>query len=112
MASYSMKRFTNPTQLGTSASTIYTAGTGVTATVKELLISNVSGGTQSLSVHFVPTGGIASSANLMIPALAISPSSLLTIDLNQVLNAGDTIQAFSSATSSINLMVSGFEAVA
>jgi hypothetical protein len=48
----------------------------------------------------------------MIPALAISPSSLLTIDLNQVLNAGDTIQAFSSATSSINLMVSGFEAVA
>lgn len=105
-----MKRFVNPTQLGTSASTLYTAGTGVKATVKEIMISNVSGGTQSLSLHFVPSGGIASSANLMIPALAISPTSLLTIDLNQVLNAGDTIQAFATATTSINVMISGFEA--
>lgn len=110
MASYTMKRFVNPTQLGTSASTLYTVGTGVRATVKEIMISNVSGGTQSLSLHLVPSGGIASSANLMIPALAISPTSLLTIDLNQVLNAGDTIQAFATATTSINVMISGFEA--
>lgn len=110
MASYSMKRFTNPTQLGTSASTIYTAGTGVTATVKEILVANVSGAAQSISLHFVPSGGIASSSNLMVPALSVSSTSLITIDLNQVLNAGDTIQAFASATTSINVMVSGFEA--
>ena len=112
MASYTMKRFTPPTQLGTSASTLYTTGAGVTATVKEVLVSNVSGSAQSLSLHFVPSGGIASNTNLMIPALSVSATSLLTIDLNQVLNPGDTIQAFCSATTSMNVMVSGFEAVA
>lgn len=105
-----MKRLANPTQLGTSASTIYTAGVGVKALLKELVVSNISASAASFSMHVVPSGGTASSSNLMVPALSISPNSFLTIDFNEVLNAGDTLQAFASAATTINVMASGFEA--
>jgi hypothetical protein len=110
MASYSLKKMTSPTQLTTSAATVYTVGAGVTATVKEILVANVSGSTSSVSIHFVNSGGIASSSNLMFPAVAMSANSSIAFDLNQVLDAGSTIQAFAGNASAINIMIAGFEA--
>ena len=101
---------TSPTQLTTSAATVYTVGSGVTATVKEILVANVSGSTSSVSIHFVNSGGIASSSNLLFPAVAISANSSIAFDLNQVLDAGSTIQAFAGNASAINIMIAGFEA--
>jgi hypothetical protein len=110
MASYISKKMTSPTQLGTSASTVYTVGAGVTATVKEILVANVSGSSSSVSIHFVNSGGIASSSNLLFPAVGISANSSIAFDVNQVLDAGSTIQAFAGNASAINIMISGFEA--
>lgn len=101
---------TSPTQLTTSPATVYTVGSGVTATVKEILVANVSGSTSSVSIHFVNSGGIASSSNLLFPAVAISANSSIAFDLNQVLDAGSTIQAFAGNASAINIMIAGFEA--
>jgi hypothetical protein len=113
MASYTIKRLTNPTQLGTSASAIYTvSGVGLSVAVKQLLVSNVSASSVNFSMHVVPTGGIAGATNLMAPAIAIAPNSFITINLDQVLTNGDSISAFASATSSINVMISGYEVVA
>lgn len=110
MASYISKKMTSPTQLGTSASTLYTVGSGVTATVKEILVSNVSGSAASVSLYFVNSGGIAATSNLMFPAVSISANSSIAFDVNQVLDAGSTIQGLASAGSAINVMISGFEA--
>lgn len=113
MASYTAKRLVNPTQLTASPSTIYTvAGVGVSVAVKQIMISNVSGTSANFSMHIVPSGGIASSSNLMSPALAISPSSFITIDIDQVLVTGDIISAFSSSAGALNVMISGYEVVA
>ena len=113
MASYTVKRLVNPTQLTTSASTIYTvSGVGVSIAVKQILVSNVSASSVNFSMHIVPSGGIAGSANLMAPAVAIAPSSFITIDLDQVMTTGDLISAFASASTSINVMISGYEVIA
>jgi hypothetical protein len=113
MASYTIKRLTNPTQLGTSASNIYTvSGSGLSVAVKQLLVSNVSASSVNFSLHIIPTGGTSSASNLMAPAIAIAPNSFITIDLDQVLTNGDSLSAFASATSSINVMVSGYEVLA
>ena len=110
MASYISKKMTSPTQLGTTASTVYTVGTGVTATVKEILVANVSASSSSVSIYFVNSGGIASTSNLMFPAVAISANSSVAFDVNQVLDAGSTIQALAGNSSAVNIMISGFEA--
>lgn len=113
MASYTAKRLVNPTQLTTSASTIYTvAGVGVSVAVKQIMLSNVSGSSANFSMHIIPSGGIASASNLMSPAVAIAANSFITIDIDQVLVTGDVISAFSSSAGALNIMVSGYEVVA
>ena len=113
MASYTIKRLTNPTQLGTSATSIYAvSGVGLSVAVKQILVSNVSSSSASFSMHVVPTGGIAGATNLMAPAVSLAPNSFITINLDQVLTNGDAISAFASATSSINVMISGYEVLA
>lgn len=110
MASYTIKRLTNPTQLGTSASAIYTvSGVGLSVAVRQLMVSNVSASSVNFSMHVVPNGGTATATNLMSPAVPIAPNSFITIDLDQVLTNGDALSAFASATSAINVMVSGYE---
>jgi hypothetical protein len=113
MASYTIKRLTNPTQLGTAASSIYTvSGVGLTVAVRQLMVSNVSGSSVNFSMHVVPSGGIASASNLMSPAVPVAPNSFILIDLNQVLTNGDALSAFASAATSINVMVTGYEVTA
>jgi hypothetical protein len=113
MASYTIKRLTNPTQLGTAASSIYTvSGVGLTVAVRQIMVSNVSGSSVNFSMHVVPSGGIASASNLMSPAVPVAPNSFILIDLNQVLANGDALSAFASAATSINVMVSGYEVTA
>jgi hypothetical protein len=113
MASYTAKRLVNPTQLTTSASTIYTvSGVGVSVAVKQIMVSNISASTANFSMHIVPSGGISSSTNLMSPAVGIAPNSFITIDIDQVMVTGDFISAFSSAATALNVMVSGYEVIA
>lgn len=109
MASYSLKRMTNPTQLGTSATLVYTVGASTTAVVKEIVVANVSASASSISIHFVPSGGATSTSNLMFSGVQVSANSTLVFDLNQVLSAGDTIHAFAGNSSAVNVMISGYE---
>lgn len=101
---------TNPTQLGTSASTVYTVGSGITATVKQILASNTTANSATVSIHLVPSAGSATTSNLIFAAIPVPGNSTLVLDLSQVMNAGDTLQAFAGTATSINLTVSGYEA--
>lgn len=100
---------TNPTQLSTSAALVYTVGASTTAVVKEIVVANVSASTSSVSVHIVPSGGVTSTTNLIFSAVSVAANSTLVFDLNQVLNAGDTIHAFAGNSSAVNMMISGYE---
>ena len=110
MAAYNLKRMTAPTQLGTSASTVYTVGSGITATVKQILAAHVTSSQSTVSVHIVPSGGSAATTNLVFAAVPVAGNSTVTFDLNQIMEAGDTIRAFAGNATTINLMVSGYEA--
>ena len=110
MAAYNLKRMTAPTQLGTSASTVYTVGSGITATVKQILAANVTSSASTVSIHLVPSGGSATTANLIFAAIPVAGNSTVVFDLNQVMDTGDTLRAFAGNATAINLVVSGYEA--
>ena len=110
MAAYNLKRMTNPTQLGTSAASVYTVGSGITAVVKQLLATNTTATASTVSVHLVPTSGTTTTSNLIFASVPVPPNSTLVIDLAQVMNAGDSLHAFAGNAATVNLTVSGYEA--
>lgn len=101
---------TNPTQLGTSAASVYTVGSGITAVVKQILATNATASPSTVSVHLVPTSGTATTSNLIFAAIPVPANSTLAIDLAQVMNAGDQLFAFAGNATTVNLTVSGYEA--
>lgn len=50
---------------------LYTAATGVTATVDKITATNVSGGTLTISVNLIPPAGSAGSGNLIAKTVSI-----------------------------------------
>jgi hypothetical protein len=78
--------------------------------VKQILAANVTSSASTVSIHIVPSAGSASSSNLVFAAIPVAGNSTVVFDLNQVLNAGDTIQALAGNATTVNLMVSGYEA--
>jgi len=101
---------TNPTQLGTSASSVYTVGAGITAVVKQLLATNTTATASTISVNLVPSAGTTSTSNLIFASVPVPANSTLVIDLAQVMNAGDQLFALAGNATTVNLTVSGYEA--
>ena len=110
MAAYTLKRLVDPTQLPTSATSIYTVGQGITTAIKEILVANASAANASITIHIAKSGTINSQSNQIVPSVVVSPNSVLTLDITQVMNEGDKIYAYSSIASSLNIMISGYEA--
>lgn len=110
MAAYNLKRMTNPTQLGTTAASVYTAGAGITAVVKQVLATNTTASASTVSIHLVPSAGTATTSNLIFSGIPVPANSTVIIDLAQVLNAGDSLHAFAGNATTVNLTVSGYEA--
>ena len=112
MAVFTPKRLGGtPTQLTTSATSIYTVPASTTATVKQILVSNVSASATTFSIHLVKSGDTPVTANLIYSGIPIAASTTINIDLAQVLNTGDVISAFAGANSAVNITMSGIESV-
>jgi hypothetical protein len=110
MASYSLKRLTAPTTLGTSAAALYTVqAPSANAVTKQIIVANYSANSANVSLYFVPSGGTAGNGNLIVPSVAIASNSTITLDLTQVLNVGDAIWGLSSSATALNIMMSGYE---
>jgi hypothetical protein len=105
------KRLSGPTTLTASAVTQYTVPGATTARVTELLIANIDTVDRTVTVHFVPSGGSVTNGNKVLNAVNIPANTTRQIVLQAVLATGDFISALASATSAINLMVSGAEIV-
>ena len=110
MAAYTLKQFAPVTNLTTSPVTLYTVTSPVTsAVVKQILVSNYSASTATLTVNFVVSGGTAGNLNAVIPSVSISANSTITLDITQVINQNGFIAASASVGSAINVMISGYE---
>lgn len=110
MATVTPKRLVDPLQLATSASsTLYSPTSGVTAIVKEIVLSNPTANAATVSVFLVPTGGSAGNSTAIVPGITLSGNSFVTIPLSQVLNYNDKLQALASAATTITMTASGVE---
>lgn len=99
------------TQLTGSAATYITGAALQKTVITRARIANSDTSTAyTFTVYRVPSGGSASSANIIINARSVAPgSSDLCPELNgMVLAAGDTIQALASTTLKLNFSASGF----
>jgi hypothetical protein len=110
VATYTPKRFVDPTQLTTSASTtLYTPSAGATGVIKEIILANPTSTAATASVFLVPSAGTAGNSTAIVPGVTLAGNSFVTIPLSQVLNSTDKISASASAASTITITVSGVE---
>jgi hypothetical protein len=92
------------TQLGTSATTLYTAPTATTSTIANMSFSNTSGSAVAITVYNVPSGGSAGTANIVVPSFTLSvgqsyvPPQLIGLNLAP----GATLQALAGTASVVN----------
>ena len=110
MATYTPKRFVDPTQLTTSASaTLYTPSAGATGVIKEIILANPTTTAATVSVFLVSSAGTAGNSTAIVPGITLAGNSFVTIPLSQVVNQNDKLSASASAAATITLTVSGVE---
>jgi len=93
--------------LANAAAVIYTVPAGLSVIVKQIIIANVGVASASAFVSLVPGGGVGAVANRILHDTDVPVKSVLAFGLSQVLPAGATIAAHSSAGSTLTLTVSG-----
>jgi len=71
-------------------------------------IANTSSTTKTISLHLVPVGETADATNMLLPAISVPGNMTLQWTGEQVMNAGDYIQAIGSATG-LTMNISGDE---
>lgn len=97
-------------QLTTSAAGgAYTVPAGSTLTISAATANNVTAGVVTMSGQLTPSGGsaLAIISALNIPAAGATPTTLPAL-VGQTLGAGDKIELWASAGTSINVWVSGY----
>lgn len=92
-------------QLATSASTIYTAGAGITATINNLALTNTTTTPVAVTVYRVPSGGSPSAANMVVRnySLAAYQTYVPPAAIGLHLSPGMTLQALAGTASAVTL---------
>lgn len=87
---------------------IYTVPTGCQTEVEDIVVANTTAAPITCALHFVPTGGSATTSNMMFPTVSIPGNTLVHWHGRQVLNSGDFVQGIGGA-SGLTVNVSGNE---
>ena len=99
-------RLGGPTQLGTSTTTICTAGAGVTEIIKQVVICN----TDTVDRTFtLAIGSAATAANRLFSATPIGASDSIIFDTAIVLAPTETLQGLSDTASKVTVTAFGWE---
>lgn len=88
--------------------TAYTVPGATTTRVTEICLCNTSGGTLTVRLHFIPSGGSAGVTNAIMYDFLIPAGVPFIIPFNTWLNTGDFIQHSASAVG-IACTISGIE---
>ena len=99
-------RLGGPTQLGTSTTTICTAGTGITEVIKQIIICNTDTVDRTVTLA---VGSAATAANRIVSALPIGANDVIILDTALVLLTTETLQGLSDTASKVNVTVVGWE---
>lgn len=104
-------RFVDGSQLAIAAAALYTAGSGKTAIIKAMTLTNTSGNPVASTVHLVPSGGSPTASNRIISGKVLAAGESYTCPeaINQVLAAGGSIQGLADTASAISMVASGVE---
>lgn len=109
MATYLTKELTAVTGLTATAATLYTVPASTTTTVKTILLSNYTSTDRSVTLHLVPSGGSAAAGNKILGEVTVTANTTTTIDTAIVMPTGAFLSGLASATTSINVHISGVE---
>lgn len=104
------KRFVPGSVMTATAATYYTAPTATKGVIKAAAIVNTSAAAVQATVHIVPAAGTVGAATTVIGGRPVAPLESYPCPelINQVLEAGDTLQALGNG---LTLIVSGVEIV-
>lgn len=99
-------RLGGPTQLGTTTTTICTAGAGVTDIIKQLIICN----TDTVERTFtLAIGSAATAANRLFSSMPIGANDTIVLDTAIVLAATETLEGLSDTGAKITVTAFGWE---
>ena len=103
------KKLFAATQLGTSATALYTVPDGKKCHILRLILCNTDDTAEhTATVYLVPSGGTAGADNQLCK-VSIPADDYAVLDPAQVLDAGDSIQALADAASVVTAHGSGIE---
>jgi len=102
----------DPVQLGTTASTLYTAGANG-AVLDYILVVNDTTTAVTVTIYYVPSGGVAGDDNIICKGLSI-PGDGLGVNILELVNArpfhmegGGTIQGLASVAAQATVHIGG-----
>lgn len=102
--SFTETRLVNPTQLTTSASSaLYTVPTGKSAIIKQLVVTNTTASPANFTFYINGT----TIDKALFRNTSVAGNDAVVINLSQVINSGETVNALASANTTLNLTVSG-----
>ena len=87
---------------------LYTVPTGISTEVFDINIANTTSAGLTCALHFVPVGGSATTANMLLPTISIPANTVIQWTGVQVLNAGDFIQGIGSGAG-LTANITGYE---
>ena len=99
-------RLGGPIQLGTSTTTICTAGSGITEVIKQIIICNTDTVDRTVTLA---VGSAATAANRILSALPIGANDVIILDTALVLLTTETLQGLSDTASKVTVTVVGWE---
>lgn len=109
MSTYSLKELVPARPLPSTASALYTVPASTQTVVKQILLGNTTASDLTATLYFVPSAGTPTVSNSMFPEIIIGANTTVTIDISSVLPISSSIYGKASASSSINIHISGVE---
>lgn len=101
----SAERLYGPAALTNTAATVYTVGAGVASILRFVILTNTTSSDHTATVSV----GADAAGTRIVDTIPVPAHSVVTIDFFLPLDAGETIQAFADANTSVNLTLSGVE---
>jgi hypothetical protein len=106
---YSPSRFAGPVAIPSVPTNLVTFTQP--AIVKQIMITNVTGGTLNFSFYLVPSGSqVGDNSNKLYGDYSIQGNSVLTFNLSLVVGTNESIYAVANVPNSINVIINGVTA--
>jgi len=102
------KRLGGPSQLTASSATYYTVPSATTTIVKQILLTNTTGSSKTVTVRLYTTGTENNTFDVL-SEMPLAANETVAFNCSMVMAATETIKAFCSSATSVNISIFGIE---